>query len=531
MAVSSSEQAGDRVDLRDAMVPLWRRKWVIVAITVVGTVGAYLYSNSRPAVYTASTTVYVRSSPVDTGLSSFDEPDQRTTQNQARLLTTRQVAIAVARRIHYSGSPDDLLGSVTATPSETSDFVDIEAKRPSGQQAADVANGFAESFIELRSSDIRNRAQIGLRAARQELSKLSAAERRSAEAADIRDRVRTLEVLVSLPSGSAEQVDEAQIPKFPTSPRPKRTALLGFALSLVLAGLVAFILERFDHRVRTEDEISEVLGVPGLGVLPHVQEKDLSHGGRLATLPQQFREPLRFLRSNLQLVSLEHRLCVMAVTSAVPSEGKSTVALSFARTCAESGLKVALVDADLRRGTLASRLGVRETPGLTDILTGAVTLEDALQAVPVHATGFDAFLGTAGGSSNGESHQTVDLNVLAGGLRPPDPSAVLAAEATHVLLHELSESHDLVIVDTPPILTVSDALAMLPALDGLLFVARLGQTSYDMLRRARNVIASNPHAKLLGVVVNDRPEDRRRDPYGQYEYHATAAVSRTVSGL
>jgi Mrp family chromosome partitioning ATPase/capsular polysaccharide biosynthesis protein len=490
---------------------------MILAIVVLATGGTYLYYDSKPKEYTASTDLYVQTSPLDRALFGTDsaiDPDRNNT-DQAKLLRSRSVAEAVARRLHYQGDPADLQGGIDVRTSTGSDFVTISATQGTPVAAARLANAFATAFIAVRRAATRNDITAARQVAEEELSRLSNNSANADARTTLTARVRRLRVIEGLPTGSAQQVDQALPPGGASAPRPRRNALFALFVSLVFAIGAAFTLDRIDKRVRRVDEVEPVYDLPLLATVGHTRKMAPDAEGK-AVLPDNLREAFRTLRTNLELLSLDRPLRKILVTSAVPKEGKSSVVRNLALAYREAGARVAVVEADLRQPTMKSLFHIYAGAGLTNVLTGEHTLATALQPV---AAGSESTILTAlqapanyavGGPESNGGGGPGELVVLTSGEPTANPPAVLASNRLRELLDEIAASHDIVLIDSPPILAVSDAIPLLTAVDGTIVVARLDLSTRSAGRRAMELIRRVPGAQVLGVVANDSHEPSSR---------------------
>lgn len=488
---------------RDYLRPIVGRKWLLLCIVVMITAGTYGYYVRQPAVYEAATKIFVghaSDSPTATGLPTSD----RTIQNQATLLQSREVAQAVANKLGRPGEATLLAGSITAIPSSGSDFVVITARRPEAKDAARVANEFASAFVQIRSRQQRAEITKALEETRSQLDRLPAKQSNEAARATLSESVRRLQLSLAVPSGSATQIDPALAPAAAIAPRPARNTLFAFALSLIAAIALAFGLERFDRRVRRVEDIAPLYKMPILAALPHTDQVSFRADGAAALGPA-FKEAFRQLRTNIQLEALDRPLRRVLVTSAISGEGKSTVVRNLAIALRESGLRVAVVDADMRRPALARLFGVECGHGLTDVLIGNERLNDALVTVSVHARslGTLAKIEASVGASNGAPSRPEVISLLAAGTHTANPQAVLAADQTRLLLDEVGAQHDIVLIDSPPLLVVSDAVELAAHADAVIIVARLGLTTRDSARSVSDLLARIPGAHPIGVVLND----------------------------
>jgi len=498
-----SEHVGD---LREFLRPISVRKWLITFIVVAATALTYVYTERKPDQYTASTQIFLEASQLDALLygTAPGQQDDRSIVNQAALLDTRSVAKEVAEQLKLKGDPAALLASVAIVPRSGSDFIGITAAAGTATGAANLANAFARAFITLRAADVRTAIGSAVEATRKELDATNPTEENRGARETLQTRLRRLEVVSSLPSGTAKQVDRAIAPGIRTAPRPRQTALFAFAISLVFSILAAFGLERFDRRMRRVDQIRPAYHAPVLAALPRSSRPGDDTGG--LELADEFREVVRGLRTNLQLAQVDDPIRTLLVTSALAGEGKSLLVRNLSLAYQEAGMRVAIIECDLRRPTMAQLMNVAPEPGLTDVLVGDCDLGGAVQAVAVRAASSTAIAVGAGGSANGQAHGLGHLTVLTAGDQPANPPTILGAQRMLNVLATASEHNDIVIIDSPPLLAVADTLPLLAMVDGTIIVARMGVTNRSAARRAVEIIDRVPGANVLGVVANDVPE-------------------------
>jgi len=274
---------------------------------------------------------------------------------------------------------------------------------------------------------------------------------------------------------------------------------------------LAFLLEGLDNTVRTTEQAQMISGLPPLGMIPMGSRtsREGTNTKRLAlassreavelvtqTRPQsQMAESYRALRTSLLLSNLGAPPKVIIVTSALPQEGKSTTSISCANVLAQKGTsRVLLIDADLRRPSIHKTLGMGPRSGLSNVLTGSATLEQVITRWP----------------------SLPDVFVLAAGTPPPNPAELLASTQMRDLLEELRAKYDFIVVDTPPTLSVTDAVVLSPRADAVVLVIRSGQTTKQALRRARDLLMQ-VNAKVSGVLLN-AVDLSSPDYYYYYEY-------------
>src|SRR5271163_1365074 len=324
------------------------------------------------------------------------------------------------------------------------------------------------------------------------------------------EKLKEAGVTAGLRSNNFRIIDAARVPTAPSEPNIPRN--LSFALVLgVISGVgLAFLLENMDNTVRTPEQATAISALPSLGMIP-LGSKSSNHGAsakRLALTaskevvetvtqvrPQsQMAESYRALRTSLLLSNLGAPPKVIMVTSARPQEGKTTTIINTAIVLAQKGVRVLLIDADLRRPSIHKTLGMGPRSGLSNVLTGSTTLEAAITRTAI----------------------LPNLFVLPAGTPPPNPAELLASSNMRDVLEELRGQYDHIVVDTPPTLSVTDAVVLSPRADAIVLVIRSGQTTKQALRRSRDVLAQ-VNAKVSGVLLN-AVDLSSPDYYYYYEY-------------
>ena len=316
-------------------------------------------------------------------------------------------------------------------------------------------------------------------------------------------------VTAGLRSNNIRQVDIARTPEAPAEPNIPRN--LGFALALGLTSGIglAFLLEGIDNTVRTPEQAQAISGLPSLGMIPlgsrtssETNPTGLSVAAskeavELITIsrPQsQMSESYRALRTSLLLTSLGAPPKTILITSALPQEGKTTTSINTATVLAQKGTRVLLIDADLRRPSIHKTLGMGPRVGLSNVLTGGTTVQQATV----------------------RSSVLPNLFILPAGTPPPNPAELLASSQMMDILAELRDQYDHIIVDTPPTLSVTDAVVLSTRADAVVLVIRSGQTTKPALRRSRDILAQ-VNARVAGVLLNAVDLDSP-DYYYYYEY-------------
>jgi Mrp family chromosome partitioning ATPase/capsular polysaccharide biosynthesis protein len=499
--------------LADYTGPLLTRKWLILIAVVLATGGVYAYYAHKPNVYTASTLVYV----IDPGDPVTGQQNQQATdrqvEDQASLLDSRSTAGLVARQIGYSGTTTDLLERVSITSRPGEDFVQVTANGRSTQEAAAIANGFGEEFVALVNGAWKTRIANALRLSEAQFAALGSGATADLGRADLTTQIDRLKLALQDPVTISKMVQSALPPSGPSSPKPVRDALFALVVSLVLAVGLAYGIERFDRRLKNPDEMEGAYGTPLLSVVPHTAKPSAAKGDT-AVISSDFREPFRVLRTNVELAALDAPPRTIVVTSAMPGEGKSTVVRNLALAIRESGKRVAVVDLDLRHPSLAAMFAVAPGPGLTDVLRGEAECADVQIDISVAFAAIDELLrvGKATASryeSNGRVGRNASaqagsgLTLVLSGPRPANPPAVLASDRLAEVLNELRDHHDVVLIDSAPLLAVADTVPLIRYADATLLVGRLGVTTRDTAKRVMEFVSRVPDMNLLGVVAND----------------------------
>jgi capsular exopolysaccharide synthesis family protein len=324
------------------------------------------------------------------------------------------------------------------------------------------------------------------------------------------EKLKEAGVTAGLRSTNFRILKPARAPSVPVEPNIPRN--LSFALVLgVISGLgLAFLLENMDNTVRTPEQAQALSALPSLGMIP-LGSKTTTHGtaaNRLALTssreavetvtqvrPQsQMAESYRALRTSLLLSNLGAPPKVIMVTSARPQEGKTTTSINTAIVLAQKGVRVLLVDADLRRPSVHKTLGMGPRSGLSNVLTGSATLQQTITISPL----------------------VPNLFILPAGTPPPNPAELLASANMRDLIAELREQFDHIVLDTPPTLSVTDAVVLSPRADATILVIRSGQTTKQALRRSRDILMQ-VNAHVAGVLLN-AVDLTSPDYYYYYEY-------------
>jgi succinoglycan biosynthesis transport protein ExoP len=324
------------------------------------------------------------------------------------------------------------------------------------------------------------------------------------------EKLKEAGVMAGLRSNNFRIVDTARVPTGPSEPNLPRNLAFALALGLTTGVGLAFLLEGMDNTVRTPEQAQAISALPSLGMIPLGSRTTTEIGTRqrlslaaskeaveLVTQSRpksQMAESYRALRTSLLLTSVGGPPRVILVTSALPQEGKTTTSINVAIVLAQKGTRVLLVDADLRRPSIHKTLGMGPRSGLSNVLTGNTDLEQAIVRSAI----------------------LPNLFLLPAGTPPPNPAELLASGNMKDVLAQLREQYDHIVIDTPPTLSVTDAVVMSSRADRVILVIRSGQTTKQALRRARDLLLQ-VNAKLCGVLMN-AVDLNSPDYYYYYEY-------------
>ncbi|UZN04147.1 polysaccharide biosynthesis tyrosine autokinase [Cellulomonas sp. S1-8] len=439
-----------------------RKRWVsIFLIAALVTAAAVAATLAATPLYQAHAQVYVsvRTSGTTADLLQGSNFTQRQVSSYAELATTPRVLVPVIEHLDLPTTPDALAGSIVAGSMLDSSLINIRVTHSDPSTASDIANSTAESL-----------------------------------ASEVGDLER--------PEGGVSPVQISTVrvatpPESPSSPNTTRNLALGVLVGLGLGFGVAVLRELLDTRVRTEDDVRAVTDISVIATIP-VDDDAEAHPLILQASPHSQRaESLRRLRTNLQFLDVSGGPQMFVVTSALPVEGKSTTSINLAIALADGGARVALVDADLRRPSVGKYMGLEGAAGLTTVLIGRATIEDVIQPW-----------------GNGKLH------VLPSGQIPPNPSELLGSRAMADLLAHLAANYDVVLIDTPPLLPVTDAAILARLTSGALLVVSADKLHRHQLKESIGALEA-VGARILGIVIN-RLERKQSAAYSYYDYTPAA---------
>lgn len=493
------------------------RRRVIVAAVFLGVVTAsVLYTTMRAPTYRASSQVFLSRQNVASALTGTQDANlvygqaERVAETQSRLARSRAVAERVIRAERLTLDLSELLQSVEVAIVPNTDLLEISVTRRSAAEAEQLAKAYAEEFSKFRGQ----LDAAPLSRAREELETRLKAARASEDTRLVQtlmEKEQQLRTLQTLQTSQAfvvpDPVEAEQV-----SPQPLRESVLGAVLGFVLAIGLAFVRDLFDTRVRSASEIENGVGRPLLGRLQHPPDEFTDGGVLMLARPSSPQaEGYRNLRVNIDLATGAGKLGLL-VTSALPSEGKTTTTANLAVAFASVGRSVALVDLDLRKPKLNKLFAAPARPGLTEVISGEANLEEAvLELTPGHDVGTNPSPITGG-----------VIRVLPSGRIPASPGDFVNSTSVVSLIHHLQRHHDVVLVDAPPLFNLGDAIALADFVGSVLVVSNLERLRRPHLAELRRILDS-VRASVLGFAVTAAGLDETFT-YSAYEYDAPSAT-------
>lgn len=433
------------MDFRQVLAALRVRWWLPVVAAIIGGAAALTASLVQTPLYTSYTQMFVGASQSTNPLDALQgsQFSQQQVTSYAQLVGGEEVASRIADRLDLDLSPEDVAGMISAAAQTETVIIDVTVTDTSPERAQQVAAALGEEFpayvAELETPEDGGPAPV--------------------------------KVTVT---------DRPEVPAVPSSPDTLRNVALGLLAGLLVGVALAIVRAWMDRTVTDPEEAAQLASAPVIGVILRDETISKTHtieesgSARVA-------EDYRQLRTNLQFLNVDDPPQVIMVSSALPSEGKTTAVINLGLALADAGRSVTIVEADLRRPKVTRYLGMVGGTGLTNILTGSADVEDVLQR-----------------------YGDGDLRVIAAGPTPPNPGELLSSSQMFSLLEQLREKNEFVLVDAPPLLPVADSTGLAVYMDGVLLSVRYGSTRKEQLEQAAARL-QGVGAKTLGVILNIVP--------------------------
>jgi len=529
------------MELRDYINVIVARKWVIIGVTALVVVAALVFSLLQDPVYEARVMILADINRAGESASdslfsmAFNDPSTFI-QTQAEIIGTKTLARAVYDRLEYNyeelayaeeegeevfipesiPSPEQLMGSVSVERNQNTNVFEIAVTNGDPLLARDIAQAYADEYILDRQlsaikqiSDARKEVWNRITELETQISDIAQEikqyanenippelEAEAAQAvslwATLYEKYMSLRIAEALEQRGLEVIEVAEA-GVKVSPRTTRNAILALFLGLILGVGMAFLVDYLDDTLKTREDFERSYGTAIIGEIARTtpvgeEEREVIY----FTRPESpAAEGFRNLRTNIQFLNMDGSTRLIMITSSSPEEGKTSVAINLGAAMSEMGRKVLVVEADLRRPVLDKLVVEKEQKGVTDVLMGTTTLDEAIAET---------------GSEN--------LYVLMSGVKPPNPAELVSSQAMNGLLQQLRDIYDYIIVDAPPVLAVSDAIAMAPMMDGVLVVASHNIATRDGAKHTIELL-SKVETRILGVVINN-VEMTGRYGYGYY---------------
>jgi len=485
-------EAGDGATLRNCLVVLRRRKWWVISLALLGLAASVALSLQQAKQYSATAQLLIQS-PYGQGISQGSGPQQVTTTDvQTDLQVATSAPVVALVRAKLGSAPPVAASEVAQT-----NVIALTAASSTPARAALIANTYASGFVKQTQTIAIGNLTTASTALRQQINSLgrqikslqkqaNAATQVSSlisQQAVLNEEVAQLQVNGAAATSGIGFLTPAYAPTSPSSPKPVQDAPLGLAAGLMLGLGVAVLKETLDDTLTSKEAVERSGGAPVIAMVPMVsswRKRNRTEIASCADPTSPAAEAYRSLRTSLQFARQASELRTLLVTSPAAAEGKTSTLANLGAVFAQAGERVALVSCDLRRPRLGQFFEIGEQTGLTTVLLGQQTLEEALQQVP----GYDC------------------LWMLGAGPVPPNPAELLDGPQAGEIFTTLRENYDLVLVDSPPALPVTDALVLSKYADGTLLVVAAGQTKRAALRRAAERFAQ-ANSPIVGIVLNE----------------------------
>jgi non-specific protein-tyrosine kinase len=523
--------------------------WLVVLATVLAAGASLVASLFAVPIYRTTTTLIVSQVTQSRDPSAGDIfASQQLAQTYVQLITREPILNGAIQTLGLRQDWQALRGQVSARPVEGTQLLEISVLDTSPERAKIIADEIARQLILQSPTTPSPEEQERLAFVQGQLPELEA------KIQSARDRIAALDTVIATASSgrqiqAAQQeqqglqqqinawqstygqlvsaldqgslnylsiIEPASVPRRPVSPNIPLNVGLAAAVGLSLSISAAFLLEYLDDTIRSPEEVQSILGAPVLAGVGRIDGEEypaklVAHREPRSPLTEAYRA----LRTNLQFSTLDTRLRIILVTSPGPGEGKSITASNLAVVLAQAGMSVALVDADLRRPVMHRIFGLKNHVGLTTWLVSQESEARALagprvwaETAPDATPSLDGFL---------QASEVPGLRVMTSGSLPPNPAEVLGSARMRQFLEDLAQIADIVIVDSPPCVTVTDAVIMSRWTDGVLLVLDSQTTHRQGAKRARENLQA-VGSKILGVVINRL--DSGSSGYYYYAYYS-----------
>lgn len=510
-----------------------RRRWLLlVAVPLAAALVAGFVAGQQTKHYESTAKLLlgdsdlVPSPALDTTSGGPGDPE-RATNTKVGLIKLEAVAAGVRERLHLPLTPEELAKKVKTKVEGTSSIVDVTATDATPARASAVANAFAGEYVRFRMKLAQNSLLQAERAIRGRLDALTPAQRKSPAGAALASRLRSLSLDAASQTGGVEVVVRAIPPRSAAGPKPVKAAAIGLVGGLLLALMAVAGLELADRRIKDEEDMESTFETQVLAYIPRsaARSQKATPRDRHDTNDPGYEKVAGYLT----FAARKRPVGAVMVTSPSPGDGKSSAVLGVAWALANLGKRVIVIDADLRRPTLAGVIGINGRRGLTQSVIWGSSVSE--QLVPLDLTTMRPLASGAETNGNGNGrrrrlHRDGSLAVLPAGPLDISASEVLSDQRMGQAIAQCRELADFVLIDTPPIGAFPDATLLSEAVDAAIVVSRLRWTRRDALRRSLHELKALA-MPVLGLVVTGASS--RSDGYYRTDgyYGRSADAGRT----
>lgn len=512
----SIQEEETSIDLRKNLALIFHWLWLIALAVIMAGGAAYFVSQHMTPIYQSSTTLLINEAPANK-TTEYNNilTSERLAKTYAEMIVKRPVLDEVIWRLSLGYWPEQLAEMISVTPVRDTQLITITVESANMNHSTAIANAlvvvFTEQLQESQSSRFsasKENLQKQITESEAQIAKI----RDEMDAARDRDEIARLETRLNQyeqinanlvmgyeqirtteaqSASNVEQIEKAVNNPIPVRPKTVQNTLLAALMGMVLAVGGVFLFDALDDTIKSPEDIQNKLHLPVLGAIPCFEEPEDGQPISQSAPRSPVTEAFRSLRLNIQYSSVDAPLHTLIVTSPAPSEGKTTVVSNLAVVMSKTGKRVTVLDADMHCPRVHSSFKVNFQPGLSSLfLSPLCHLNGTFQETRIES-----------------------LYVVSAGELPPNPSELLGSKKMSEIISLVVEKSDLVIIDTPPILSVTDATVLAPQVDGVLLVVKPGATKISML----TALVEQLHrvgARVIGVVINGVDKKNRR--YGYY---------------
>lgn len=512
------------MELRQYIELILTRKWIIIQAAIITAIVAVTFTLTQPPAYKSTAKIFIKGNQgeslfPESAAQFWSDPD-RNIQNQIELIKASSVASKVVKSLGLDTTASALANSIAANHLKGTDIIELSYTDIIPERARDIVNVYAKEYINSRREESIRQLSVAIGQLKAKIEdvkmeQLELAAKMSENDESLKRRLEfelafsnqlysilaekyeTLRVDQTLKKGGAELYEPSQMQAAPINPSPARNGILGLIAGAFLGVGIAFLMEHIDNTIKTPEDVMKHFGLPTIGQIPSNEfgkERWAPKESLIVSLhpKSSTSEAYRALRNNLKFLNPDGDTRTIMVASALPGVGKTTTVANLSAALAEIGYRVIIVCCDLRKPNLHKIFGVTNDIGTTNVLIGDLPVDDVLKDTEVSG-----------------------LQIIPSGPIPPVPSDLLNSPNMSKLINECRARANFVIIDTPPVLLVTDAAILATAVDGIIVIASAGKTTFEAAKQFKNTFEKTG-ARLLGVVLNHIDTISR---YGNYYYY------------